>query len=162
VSPLGFVLLMGAVFCEACYVVIGKRLTGNVSPRRISALINLWGLALVTPWGCGRRWTFDFGAVRAADLGPAGVLRAGRQHGHRVAVDAGPAQVPAPRAGVFSVMLPVSAALVGVAVLGEPFTACTAWAFGMALAGVLLATWPAAAAPVRACRRLPAAALAHR
>ncbi|MBL8331944.1 MAG: DMT family transporter, partial [Rubrivivax sp.] len=51
VSPLGFALLMGAVFCEACYVVIGKRLTGQVSPRRISALINLWGLALVTPLG---------------------------------------------------------------------------------------------------------------
>jgi len=29
---------MGAVICEASYVVIGKRLTGNVSAKRISAL----------------------------------------------------------------------------------------------------------------------------
>ena len=42
-------LLLGAVTCEALYVVIGKQLTGNVSPKRISALINLWGLLLVTP-----------------------------------------------------------------------------------------------------------------
>ena len=51
VSPWGYGLLLAAVFCEASYVVIGKKLTGQVSPRRISALINLWGLALVTPFG---------------------------------------------------------------------------------------------------------------
>ena len=50
-SLLGNALLFGAVICEASYVVIGKKLTGNVSPRRISALVNLWGLALVTPLG---------------------------------------------------------------------------------------------------------------
>ena len=34
----GYALLVGAVLCEASYVVIGKQLTGSVSPRRISAL----------------------------------------------------------------------------------------------------------------------------
>ena len=66
VSPLGFALLMGAVVCEAAYVVIGKRLTGNVSPRRISALINLWGLVLVTPFGLWQALSFDFLAVPAS------------------------------------------------------------------------------------------------
>src|SRR6185436_11499813 len=47
----GYLLLLGAVVCEASYVVIGKRLTAQLSPRRISALINLWGLVLVTPFG---------------------------------------------------------------------------------------------------------------
>ena len=47
-SPLGTMLLIGAVLCEASYVVIGKQLTSaHVSPKRISALINLWGLALM-------------------------------------------------------------------------------------------------------------------
>jgi drug/metabolite transporter (DMT)-like permease len=50
--------------------------------------------------------------------------------------------VPAPQAGVFSVLLPVSAALIGVLVLGETFTAAHAAAFTCALAGLLLATWP--------------------
>ena len=57
-------MLLGAVCCEACYVVIGKQLTGNLSPRRISALINLWGLVLVTPFGLWQALTFDFGGVR--------------------------------------------------------------------------------------------------
>jgi drug/metabolite transporter (DMT)-like permease len=61
----GYALLLVAVFCEAAYVVIGKRLTAQVSPRRISALINLWGLALVTPFGAWQAWSFDFPAVGA-------------------------------------------------------------------------------------------------
>jgi hypothetical protein len=43
-------------------VVIGKRLTGN-RRRDASALINLWGLILVTPFGLWAAWSFDFGAV---------------------------------------------------------------------------------------------------
>ena len=51
VAWLGNLLLIGAVLCEASYAVIGKALTGQLSPRRISALINLWGFALSTPFG---------------------------------------------------------------------------------------------------------------
>ncbi len=139
----GYALLLGAVFCEACYVVIGKRLTGNVSPRRISALINLWGLALVTPLGLWQALQFDFGAVAvpmwallvfyalAASMVTVWLWMRGLR------------EVPAPQAGVFSVMLPVAAALVGVLFLGEPFGRGHALAFGLALAGLLLATWPA-------------------
>jgi drug/metabolite transporter (DMT)-like permease len=142
VSPLGYALLLGAVLCEACYVVIGKRLTGNVSPRRISALINLWGLALVTPLGLWQALSFDFSVVRAPTWG---LLLFYALAASVVTVwlwMKGLTTVPAARAGVFSVMLPVSAALIGVLVLGEPFTAVHALAFAMALAGVLLATWP--------------------
>jgi drug/metabolite transporter (DMT)-like permease len=50
--------------------------------------------------------------------------------------------VPASRAGVFTVLLPVAATLVGVIVLREPFGAAHAAAFVLALVGLLLATWP--------------------
>jgi len=50
--------------------------------------------------------------------------------------------VPSSRAGVFTVLLPASAAAVGIAVLGEPFTAAHVGAFGLAITGLLLATWP--------------------
>jgi drug/metabolite transporter (DMT)-like permease len=145
-SPLGYALLLGAVLCEASYVVIGKRLTGNVSPRRISALINLWGLALVTPFGLWQARTFDFRGVApsiwvllvfyavAASMVTVWLWMRGLRH------------VPSSRAGVFTVMLPVSAALVGVAVLGEAFSGAHVAAFGLALAGLLLATWPDPAA----------------
>ena len=139
----GYALLVGAVLCEASYVVIGKRLTGNVSPRRISALINLWGLALMTPFGLAQAIRYDFAAVApptwalllfyslAASMVSVWLWMRGLLH------------VPAPRAGVFTVMLPVSSALVGVALLGEDFGGGHLAAFALALAGLLLATWPA-------------------
>ena len=50
--------------------------------------------------------------------------------------------VPAPQAGVFTVMLPISAALVGVLFLGERFGLAHVGAFVLAMVGLLLATWP--------------------
>jgi drug/metabolite transporter (DMT)-like permease len=141
-STLGHGLLVGAMLCEASYVVIGKRLASNVSPRRISALINLWGLALVTPLGLWQALRFDFAGVSssiwlllvfyalAASTATVWLWMQGLRH------------VPAVRAGVFTVMLPITAAAVGVVVLGEPFGAAHSAAFALAVAGLLLATWP--------------------
>ncbi|MBI5271537.1 MAG: DMT family transporter [Burkholderiales bacterium] len=138
----GYALLVAAVFCEAAYVVIGKKLTANVSPRRISALINLWGLVLVTPWGVWQAVHFDFTSVRgehwallvfyalAASVITVWLWMRGLQ------------EVPAPQAGVFSVMLPLAATAVGVVFLDEVITPAQAAALGLALAGLLLATWP--------------------
>ncbi len=50
--------------------------------------------------------------------------------------------VPAPQAGVFTVMLPLAAAAVGITLLGEPFGPGHTIALVLALAGLLLATWP--------------------
>jgi drug/metabolite transporter (DMT)-like permease len=140
---LGNLLLFAAVLCEASYVVIGKRLTGNVSAKRISALVNLWGLALVTPLGLWMAWSFDFGAVSA---GHWGLLLFYSLAASMVTVwlwMTGLKHVAAASAGVFTVMLPESAAAVGVLFLGERFSAAHTVAFGLALAGVVLATWPA-------------------
>src|SRR3546814_13530121 len=51
--------------------------------------------------------------------------------------------IPASRAGVFTVMLPISAALVGVLFLGETLTGMQVLAFAIALTGLLLAPLPA-------------------
>jgi drug/metabolite transporter (DMT)-like permease len=50
--------------------------------------------------------------------------------------------VPAPQAGVFSVMLPVAATAVGMLFLGESLGIAQAGALVLALVGLLLATWP--------------------
>jgi drug/metabolite transporter (DMT)-like permease len=50
--------------------------------------------------------------------------------------------VPAAQAGVFTVMLPISAAAVGVLWLGEAMTGLQLAAFAVALVGVVLATLP--------------------
>jgi drug/metabolite transporter (DMT)-like permease len=144
---LGNLLVFCAVLCEASYAVIGKKLTGSLSPRRITALINLWGLALMTPFGLYAAWTFDFGAVHAgiwlmlvfyalaASVWTVWLWMSGLK------------TVPAARAGVFTVMLPISAALVGVVVLGERVSGQQMLAFGLCLVGVVLATLPGQTTP---------------
>jgi drug/metabolite transporter (DMT)-like permease len=146
-STWGYLLLICAVVCEASYVVIGKKLTGAVSAKRISALINLWGLALVTPFGLWQAASFPFSSVStgtwflllfyaiAASTISVWLWMQGLRH------------VPSSRAGVFTVMLPVSAAMVGVLVLHEPFGTAHWAAFVLALIGLLLATWPESQSP---------------
>lgn len=139
---LGQLLLLGAVLCEATYAVLGKQLTASVSPKRISAIVNLWGFALTTPFGLYLAWQFDFASISlpnwalllfyalAACVWTVWLWMTGLR------------VVPASQAGVFTVMLPVSAAVVGVVALGEPITGLQLLALGIALLGVLVATWP--------------------
>ncbi len=146
---LGNLLVFAAVLCEAAYAVIGKTLTRSLGPRRISALINLWGLALATPLGAYAAWHFDFTGVTpglwgllvfyglAASVWTVWLWMTGLRH------------VPAGQAGVFTVMLPVSAALVGMAALGEAMGPIQLAALGISLAGVVLATAPARASAGR-------------
>ncbi len=139
---LGNLLVFGAVLCEAFYAVIGKKLTGAVSPKRISALINLCGFLLMTPMGIYTALHFDFAAVHgsswlllvfyalAASVWTVWLWMTGSKN------------VPAAHAGVFTVLLPIATALVGVLLLGEQLSPMQLLAFGIALVGVLLATLP--------------------
>ena len=138
----GYALLMGAVICEASYVVIGKRLAANVSPQRISALINLWGLVLITPFGLWQAWSFDFTAMAASTWALLLFYALAASVATVWLWMRGLRQVPASRAGIFTVCLPVSAAAVGVMWLGEPFGLAHGVAIAMSLGGLLLATWP--------------------
>jgi len=141
-SLAGSALLLAAVTCEALYVVIGKKLTASLGPKRISALINLWGLVLVAPLALWQLvdfspryidwsyWALLFVYAIAASVVTVWLWMTGMRH------------VPAASAGIFTVFLPVSAAAVGVAFYGERFTAMQVAAFALALGGVMLATWP--------------------
>ena len=142
-SWLGSLLLLAAVLCEAAYAVIGKKLTTALSPKRISALINAWGFALMTPLGIYVAWRFDFHNVSmsnwlllvfyalAASVWSVWLWMTGLR------------VIPASAAGVYTVFLPIAAALVGVFVLGESLNTIQIFGFGLALLGVVLATLPA-------------------
>jgi drug/metabolite transporter (DMT)-like permease len=137
---LGNMLVFAAVLCEAAYAVIGKKLTGVLGPRRIAALINLWGFLLMTPLGLYVALDFNFASVApstwvllvfyalAASMWTVWLWMTGLK------------TVPAAQAGVFTVMLPLAAALTGVFVLGETLSGMQMLAFGIALLGVMLAT----------------------
>jgi drug/metabolite transporter (DMT)-like permease len=138
----GNLLLVGAVLCEAAYAVIGKKLTAALGPKRITSLINLWGFALVTPLGLWQASSFPFSSVPnstwlllvfyalAASVWTVWLWMTGLK------------TVPASQAGVFTVMLPISAAAVGVVWLGETMGWVQVLAFAIALVGVVLATLP--------------------
>lgn len=140
---LGNLLVFGAVLCESAFVVIGKRLSATISPKRIAALINLNGFALSTPLGLYVAWQFDFTAVSlsawallffyalAASVWMVWLWMTGLK------------TVPASQAGVFAVMLPLTTALIGILGFGERFSALQAVAFALALLSLLLATLPA-------------------
>ena len=140
-AMLGQLLLVAAVLCEAAYAVIGKKLTASVSPKRITALINLWGFALSTPMGLYLALQFDFAQVTLPSWGLLLFYALAAcvwtvwlwMTGLRV--------IAASQAGIFTVLLPISAALVGMA-LGERISGMQFLAFGIALASVLIATWP--------------------
>lgn len=141
----GNLLVLSAVICEASYAVIGKKLTGALTPKRITALINLWGFVLMTPMGLYIALKFDFGSV-ARDTWLLLVFYALAASVWTVWLwMTGLKTVPAVKAGVFTVMLPISSALVGVFVLGETLRGVQLLAFGIALLGVVLATLPARA-----------------
>jgi drug/metabolite transporter (DMT)-like permease len=139
---LGSLLLFGAVLCEAAYAVIGKKLTATLGPKRISALINAWGFALITPFGVYFALHFDFKNVPtstwwllvfyalAASVWSVWLWMTGLR------------VITASAAGVYTVFLPISAALVGVFVLGESLNFLQFTGLGLALIGVVLATLP--------------------
>lgn len=136
----GYALLIAAVLCEASYVVIGKRLSGHLGPRRVTSLINLWGLALSTPLALPLLLQFDPAAVSlplwalflfyalSASVVTVWLWMRGLQ------------RVRAQQAGIFTVMLPLASAAVGVLVLGEPHGVAHAAALVLAVVAVVLAT----------------------
>lgn len=139
---LGNLLVFASVLCEASYAVIGKKLTHVLTPKRITALINAWGFVLMAPLGLYAALHFNFQTVTtptwllvvfyamAASIWTVWLWMTGLK------------TVSAARAGVFTVMLPISAATVGVVALGESFDTLQYAAFALALVGVVLATLP--------------------
>jgi drug/metabolite transporter (DMT)-like permease len=136
----GNLLVFGAVLCEGAYAVIAKKLSGVLGPKRISALINLWGFTLMMPFGLYFAAGFAFHSVTAttwwllvfyalaASVGTVWLWMTGARH------------LPAAQGGIFTAILPISAALVGVLVLDETLSWAQAVAFAVALLGVAL-TW---------------------
>jgi len=142
-SLVGIALLVGAVTCEAIYVVVGKKLAATVGPRRISAIINLWGLALVAPFALWQLRGFAPSFIPESSWWLLLVYSIAASVVTVWLWMTGLKRIPASQAGIFTVFLPVSAAAVGALFYGEEFTRSQAAAFALALAGVALAAWPA-------------------
>jgi drug/metabolite transporter (DMT)-like permease len=140
-SALGNLLVFAGVCGEALYVLLARRIVGQVPVVTASFWMQLFSLLLLVPLCLP-----VIGAVTAlAAPVVSGLLVF---HGLTTSVVClllwykGMQRVPASIAGVFAVFLPATAAAVAVGVLGEPFTAVHAAGFALLLGSLLLATWP--------------------
>lgn len=152
---LGDVLVFGAVLCESTFIVVGKKLSAGISPKRIAAIINAWGFVLMTPAGFYWAMRFDF-ATLDARLWVLLIFYALAASVWMVWLwMTGMKTIPASEAGVFSAMLPITAAAIGVLVFNESWTATQALAFALALLGLLLATLPSRGGGVQTTGETP-------
>jgi drug/metabolite transporter (DMT)-like permease len=148
-SLTGNLLILGAVCCESIYVILSRRLTQTLAPIDICAYTHLFGLFLMLPLGATALWHFDYASV------PAGTWALVVWYGLSASIFSfwlwmkGIRHVPGSLAGVFSAVLPVAAAVYGIAFLGERPTFAHGIALACVVGGIVLAslrTKPAGAA----------------
>ncbi len=137
---IGPVLVFASVICESVYVILGKRLTGALSARRISARINLWGLLLMTPFALWQGQAFAFGQVALASWLLLVFYALAASQWSTWLWLSGLRHVPASRSGVFTIAMPLAATAIGVGFLGESLQWVHGVSFLLACAGIWLIT----------------------
>ncbi|AOJ83142.1 multidrug DMT transporter permease [Burkholderia savannae] len=136
----GNLLMLGAVCCESIYVILSRRLTQTLAPIDICAYTHLFGLLLMLPLGAGALWHFDYASV------PAGIWALVVWYGLSASIFSfwlwmkGIRHVPGSLAGVFSAVLPISAAIYGILFLGERPTLAHGFALACVVTGIVLAS----------------------
>lgn len=141
-SLAGIALLVGCQFCEGVYVILGKRLSALRSPLRLSALLNLTGLAFMAGPALWQARDFDFAAVPASAWWGLVLYAFGASVLSTWLWLSGLQRVPAAHSGVFTTGLPIAATATGVLWLGEAFGGQQALGLALALAGMVLIAWP--------------------
>lgn len=142
-TPLvGNLFIIAAVLCEATYVVLSKRLTQTLSPLRITAYSHLFGLLLMLPIGLTAALSFDFSVVTASMW----LLIIWYAVAASVIVFwlwlTGTKHVQANVAGIFTALMPLAAAFIGVVFLHESLGWAHLAALVLVLTGIAVASWP--------------------
>lgn len=122
VSMLGNLLVFLAVISEALFTIFAKRLSGRITPFQMTAAINGISFVLFLPFAIMEGLRFAWGSV------PVNAWLLIVYYAVTASVLSfflwykGVAKVEASRAGLFTGMMPISAALIAVLFLGEAFT----------------------------------------
>eukprot|EP00828_Plagiopyla_frontata_P046123 TRINITY_DN8089_c0_g1_i3.p2 TRINITY_DN8089_c0_g1~~TRINITY_DN8089_c0_g1_i3.p2 ORF type:complete len:294 (-),score=123.20 TRINITY_DN8089_c0_g1_i3:872-1753(-) len=135
---LGNLMVLGAVVFESLFLLMRKSVPEPLSPLAVSTVISLFGLLWFLPMGVVEWVTTDLALV-----GLAGWLSV-IYYGLFVTVAAylfwfaGITKVPASTAGVFTAIMPMSALVLSVLVLGEPVGWPQLAGCGCVLGGIVL------------------------
>lgn len=140
-SALGNLLVFLGVCGEAMYVLLARRIAGQVPVVTATFWMQLFSFVLLLPLALP-----VVGAASALAEPAISALLVFHSLTSSVIClllwYAGMKRAPAGIAGVFTAFLPATAAAVAVGVLGEPFTAVHGAGFVLLLGSLLLATWP--------------------
>ncbi|NLP62554.1 DMT family transporter [Paraburkholderia sacchari] len=140
----GNLMVLGAVCCESFYVILSRRLTQTLAPLEICAYTHLFGFLLMLPVGLPGVVSFVMSPAHASV--PVSVWALVIWYGLSASVFSfclwmmGIRHVPGSVAGVFSAVLPVAAALYGIAFLDERPTPAHGIALACVIGGIALAS----------------------
>jgi drug/metabolite transporter (DMT)-like permease len=136
----GNLMVLGAVCCESFYVILSRRLTQTLPAIDICAYTHGFGLLLMLPLGLPALVSFDYVSVGA------GTWTLVLWYGLSASIFSfwlwmkGIRHVDGSLAGVFSAVLPIAAAVYGIAFLGERPTLAHGIALACVVAGIALAS----------------------
>ncbi|POS09865.1 EamA family transporter [Burkholderia gladioli] len=139
-SLVGNLLILGAVCCESFYVILSRRLTETLRPLDICAYTHLFGMLLMLPLGLLALPHFDYAAVPASTWALVVWYALSASIFSFCLWMIGIRHVPGSLAGVFSAVLPIAAAVYGIAFLGERPTLAHGFALACVVTGILLAS----------------------
>lgn len=135
---LGNALVLCAVACEALFTIFAKKLSGKVPPITMAAWINAIGLALSLPLAWWQYSSFDIHRVSLAiGLGLVYYALAASVISLMLWYR-GIIRVPASLAGLFTGVMPISAALCATLFLGEAFSAAHALGLALVLSAIAI------------------------
>ncbi|WP_237216069.1 DMT family transporter [Falsiroseomonas oryziterrae] len=141
-SALGNLLVFLGVCGEAMYVLLARRIAGQVPVVTATFWMQVFSFLMLVPLCLP-----VLGGIAALAAPEVSALLVFHSLTSSVIClllwYAGMKRAPAGIAGVFTAFLPATAAAVAVGLLGEPFTAVHAAGFVLLTGSLLLATWPA-------------------
>lgn len=133
----GTMLVVAAVLAESLFLLLGKVMRVRISAMATATMLCVFGAVQFAPQGL-----VELAAYGVGDIDSVGWLVIG-WYGAGITVAAylfwfrGVAQVPAGEAGIFTAVMPVSAMLLSVTILGESLT----WPHVAGCAAVLASIW---------------------
>lgn len=140
-SLLGNLLVLGAVLAEALFAIYSRRLSLRLHPWAMAFGVNLVGLLLFLPLALPQLLAFDWHGPAPATWGLLMLYAITASVLSFLLWYRGIREVPANIAGLFTGLMPVSAALVAVFGLGESFALSHALGMSLVLGAILLGAW---------------------
>lgn len=137
----GVVLVLAAIVCEACYTLIGKKVTENLSPLFTSFMASVMSIPLFLPLALLDLQQADFAQIGLTTWAALlwwgiGTLGAGSALWY-----SGVARAEGTTAAGFMAIMPLSALLLSYFLLGEAFRVIHLLGIGLVLASVALMSW---------------------